>query len=353
MPILELGTGTNGTASNTVDSYYGPWSTAWAMGSLKTFSVTQKDGYRYNASTGTLTAITSNHAYVATLAMRISSETTPLATGRGRIWTSGGSHVAASSSVSIHQDSGTPISNQSFTMGTLLNPGTSYRFGFYISSGTSNSRVNYDWKTTSGVDIDVDTSSSATGSFTVNTIQKSGASLMVDVEYYTFPDAPTVTAGTNTTSSINFTINAPSTTLSGSITGYVVQYKLSTDTAWITDNSGAVAGSYSISGLIPGKVYDVRVAAKSIATEEYAAANSITDDVTGPYVSASYTVKTFGKKMTDSLGGNSGLTTIKRYVGPGLTTTDASDATITADADGYVNLTRAKRFDGTNWIDIS
>lgn len=353
MPIFEVGTGTNGTPSNTVDSYYGPWSTPWAMGTKKTFSAPQKDGL-ITASDGAQTAVDSLHVYVPTMAMQIASETTPLATGRGRIWTSGGSHVAASSSVSIHQDSATPLSNQSFTMNALLDPNTVYRFGYYISSGTSNSRINYDWKTVSGDNIHVDTSSTATGSFTENVTQKSGAALMIDVEYYTFPDAPTLTAGTNTTSTIKFTINAPSDiTYSGAITGYVVQYKESSSSTWITDNANAVAGAYSIGNLVPGKSYNVRVGATNSATSAYTSANSPTGYVTGPFVSSTYAVKTFGKRFTDGSGNNSGLSTIKRFVGIGLSTTDGSGNTVAADSDGYVNLTVGKRFDGTTWNDIA
>ena len=345
MPIFELGTGTNGTATNTVDSYYGPWSTPWAMGTKKAFSVTQKDGIRTYAD-GTQITVTANHVYVPSLSMRISSESTPLATGRGRIWSSGGTHLYNSASVNIRQDSATPLGNMTFSMGNaMLDPGTTYRFGFYISSGTSNSRVNYDWKTVTGGDIDVDTDSSASGDFTVNTNLKADAELMLDVEYYTFPDAPTLTEGTGTTSSIAFTINAPaSTTYSGSITGYVVQYKESTSSTWITDNSGAVAGNYTIGGLTPGKSYNVRVAATNSATEAYVAKNSITTDyITGPFVSSTYTVKTFGKRMTDSSGGNSALTTIKRFVGIGEPG---------ADSNGFIDITTAKRFDGTSWVDI-
>ena len=51
--------------------------------------------------------------------------------------------------------------------------------------------------------------------------------------------------------------------------------------------------------------------------------------------------------------GTSPIQTAKRFIGIGNTTTDATGATVSADAQGYVPLSRMKKFNGSIWVNIS
>jgi hypothetical protein len=46
-------------------------------------------------------------------------------------------------------------------------------------------------------------------------------------------------------------------------------------------------------------------------------------------------------------------TTLKRFVGPNLSTTNASGQTIQADSSGYVDVSRVMRFNGTSWESVN
>ena len=75
--------------------------------------------------------------------------------------------------------------------------------------------------------------------------------------------APTLTSANPSPGSITLVWSAPSETGTGSLTGYSVQYKLSTDTTW-TDWTFAGTGTTTvITSLQSGTSYDVRVAAKN------------------------------------------------------------------------------------------
>jgi hypothetical protein len=341
MPTFNLGT----TPSNTVNSYYGPWSTDWAISSKHATPSTTVSGYKTATVGSTNTSPTSVTGIgVTSVNLAIGSETTPNAQGRGRIWSDGGSHIAQTSVINVGTDSAQPMSIRSFAFSApvIVAPSTTYRFGFNVSTGTDNSRLNYDWDSTSGYNVEIDTSVDADGggSFTVNKTVQSGAQLVGNISYFTFPEPPTISTS-STTSSISITVADGSTTNSGAITGFLIQYKLSTDTVYTTYSSNAAAGTHTISGLTPGLSYNIRVGAKNAVSEAVVEASG--EVVTGGFATASQSVKTFGNRFTNDSGANSTLSTIKRFVGIGVAG---------ADANGYVNLTIGRRYNGTIWTDI-
>lgn len=339
MPTFNLGT----TPSNTVNSYYGPWSTDWAISSKHATPSTTISGYKTATVGSTDSSPTSVTGIgVTSVNLAIGSETSPNAAGRGRIWTNGGDHVAQTSEISVGTDSAQPMSIRSFAFSApiIVSASTTYRFGFNVTTGTSNSRLNYDWDSTSGYNVEVDTSMGSGGDFTVNSTLQSGAQLVGNISYFTFPEPPIISTS-STTSSISITVADGSTTNSGTITGFLIQYKLSTDSVYTTYSSNAAAGTHTISGLTPGLSYNVRVGAKNAVSEAVVEASG--EVVTGGFATASQSVKTFGNRFTNGSGGNSTLSTIKRFVGIGVSG---------ADANGYVNLTIGKRYNGTTWTDI-
>jgi hypothetical protein len=339
MPTFNLGT----TPSNTVNSYYGPWSTDWAISSKHATATTTVTGLKTAVTDSTNTSPTTVTGLgVTSINLAIGSETTPNASGRARIWTSSGSHVAQTADLNVGTDSAQPMGIKSFAFSSpvILGSATTYRFGFHVTTGTSNSRLNYDWDSTTGYDVEIDTSMTTSGSFTVNSTPHSGAQLVGNITYYTFPSAPTVSTST-TTSSVSFTISDGDTTTSGTNTGFLIQYKKASDSTYTTYSENASAGSYSISNLTPGVSYDIRVGARNAVSNAVTVATG--EIATGGFAYATATVKTFGSRMTDSSGSSTTLSNIKRFVGIGITG---------ADADGYVNLTIGKKFDGVNWVDI-
>ena len=87
------------------------------------------------------------------------------------------------------------------------------------------------------------------------------------------PGAPTLTSANPSPGSITLVWTAPTDTGTGSLTGYSVQYKLSSDTTWTDWTFSGTSTSTAITALQSGTSYDVRVAAKNaIGAGEYALA---------------------------------------------------------------------------------
>src|SRR5690606_38249746 len=110
------------------------------------------------------------------------------------------------------------------------------------------------------------------------------ASSVVSSTPRTYAGAPTnliVVAG-NGEADLSWT--APANNGGSAITDYIVQYKLSSESAWVTASDGtSVLTSTSIIGLTNGLAYDFRVAAVNAAgTGTFGAVVSATPDLTYP-----------------------------------------------------------------------
>lgn len=78
------------------------------------------------------------------------------------------------------------------------------------------------------------------------------------------PTAPRALAATPKTGSVALVWSAPASVNAGSVSDYVVQYRLQGTTAWITFRDGtSTARKATVTSLTSGQIYEVRVAAKN------------------------------------------------------------------------------------------
>ena len=78
------------------------------------------------------------------------------------------------------------------------------------------------------------------------------------------PTAPRALAATPKTRSVALAWSAPASVNAGSVSDYVVQYRLQGATSWITFRDGtSTARKATVTGLTSGQIYEVRVAAKN------------------------------------------------------------------------------------------
>jgi len=92
---------------------------------------------------------------------------------------------------------------------------------------------------------------------------------MGTVTYIYAPSAPgTPIFSGSSTSSISFSYSAPANNGGSSITGYVVEYKPSSSSSWISYGTTS-STSFSVGGLSSGTSYDFRVAATNLATQTF------------------------------------------------------------------------------------
>ena len=85
--------------------------------------------------------------------------------------------------------------------------------------------------------------------------------------YYTTSSAPTITSASRaSTTSVVLVWTAPSSNGYSTITDYAIQYKLSTDSTWVTFSDGvSTALTATVTGLAADSMYDFRVAAINAA----------------------------------------------------------------------------------------
>jgi large repetitive protein len=106
-----------------------------------------------------------------------------------------------------------------------------------------------------------------TYSFRVSAKNQNGvgsASASVSVVPATFPSSTSITSESHVATSVTLNWSAPSDNGGRAVTDYVVQYKLSSDTNWLTFvDAVSTALSTEVTGLTRGQSYDFRVAAKN------------------------------------------------------------------------------------------
>ena len=86
------------------------------------------------------------------------------------------------------------------------------------------------------------------------------------IEVRTRPSAPRSLAGTAVKKGVALTWKIPAEVNAGSITDYVVQYRLQGTTSWLTFREGvSTARSVKVTGLTTGRIYEFRVVAKNKA----------------------------------------------------------------------------------------
>jgi hypothetical protein len=198
---------------------------------------------------------------------------------RAKIFNSGGS-VLAFSTLENLPNVGTAIPSSEITFSfpgssggessdsAILNGGVSYRFGMLgitqapIVFARQLNSYNIQLQGYSGVD--------AFTSFSANQgTPFSGYAIMGTVNYIYAPSAPgTPIFSGSSTSSISFSYSAPANNGGSSITGYVVEYKPSFSSSWISAGTTS-STSFSVGGLSAGTSYDFRVAATNLATQTF------------------------------------------------------------------------------------
>jgi hypothetical protein len=86
------------------------------------------------------------------------------------------------------------------------------------------------------------------------------------IEVRTRPSAPRSLVGTAVKKGVALTWKIPAEVNAGSITDYVVQYRLQGTTSWLTFREGvSTARSVKVTGLTTGRIYEFRVVAKNKA----------------------------------------------------------------------------------------
>ena len=123
----------------------------------------------------------------------------------------------------------------------------------------------------SGASLDYETKTSYSGTVRYDVVDsgstyKSHRAVTVSINNVTGPakpGAPTVTRDATTpTTKLDVSWTAPSSTHSGGVTGYKVQYRLTGASSWTSHSHSGTSTSTEISGLTAGKSYDVQVAGK-------------------------------------------------------------------------------------------
>jgi titin len=78
------------------------------------------------------------------------------------------------------------------------------------------------------------------------------------------PTAPRTLAATPKSRSVSLAWVAPVKTNAGSVTDYIVQYRLQGATTWVTFRDGtSTARKATVTGLTSGQIYEFRVVAKN------------------------------------------------------------------------------------------
>jgi len=198
---------------------------------------------------------------------------------RAKIFNSGGSVRAFSTLESLpNVGTATPSSEINFSFpgvsdGTssasaILIGGVGYRFGMLgitqapiVIARQANS-YNIQLQGFSGIDANTSFSANQGTPFP-------SYAIMGTVTYIYAPSAPGAPSFSgSSTSSISFSYSAPADNGGSSITGYVVEYKPSFSSSWISAGTTS-STSFSVGGLSSGTSYDFRVAATNLATQTF------------------------------------------------------------------------------------
>ncbi len=117
----------------------------------------------------------------------------------------------------------------------------------------------------------------------VNDVGAGSANTAVSATPVTTPGAPTVDSVTAGNAQVTVAFTAPSSDGGSSITDYLVEYKLTSDSSWTTwsHDVSASTRSYTVTGLTNGSTYDVRVAAVNAVGTGNASSTSSATPVTG------------------------------------------------------------------------
>jgi len=199
--------------------------------------------------------------------------------GRAKIFSSSGSLRAFSTLVDLpNVGTATPSNEINFSFPgssggessdpAILNGGTSYRFGLL---GTTQAQIVFARRSNASYDIELDANATATDNFvrTETVSDFFNYAIMGTVTYIYAPSAPgTPSFSGSSTSSISFSYSAPTNNGDSPITGYVVEYKPSSSSSWISAGTTS-STSFTVSGLSPGTSYDFRVAATNLATQTF------------------------------------------------------------------------------------
>jgi hypothetical protein len=166
-----------------------------------------------------------------------------------------GSAKALTNTTTTYTDSG--------MTGYILNAGTEYGYGV---------------RTTSGSTFTFARSANATGATyrTLPSATTHTGSISGYLAFQTIPSAPLSPTSSNVSiNTLTLSWNAPSDNGGTAITGYRINYKLSSSSAWsvLVGNTGSTTRSYNVTGLTRNTSYDFQIAALNAVTNDHTSSN--------------------------------------------------------------------------------
>ena len=190
----------------------------------------------------------------------------------------------------------------------------------------------------SGASLDHEAKSSFSTTVTVSDGRSNGSvthSLMINIadvlEPPAAPGAPTVSATSGSTTSIDVSWTAPSTTGKPSISDYDVQYRVSGEDDWTDAEYDSTAVSTAIGSLLAGTTYEVQVQAHN---NEGASGWSLTGSGDTNNTPPTFTSPPSSLSVNENSAGNSDVGTVAATDADGHTLTYSLDTT----TDGSFNI---------------